>query len=429
MNFHVFATALLFLCLGGGFCPSAETPADPARMPEPYAEVPLPVLRQRAQAGDAYFQGWLGESYKRGDRVNADHLAALEWLERAAAQKDPLALAHLAHLTLLGTVTPKDADRARRLAEEAFPGVLRLAEDGDARARSCCVLLYLCGLGTGKDPQRAFVWNTRAMLQMYPRAWRDFPPLMEAGLGTPAACAEIEAFLRKQMAAGNEPSRWEWANLLANGYGVTKAPSEAEALFAALEAPTEDPGETAEGDVVIPGLLPPRYVLALPEGSCGEACLWTVARARGIRATQLSINVAGGHPGRGLHGNELDDALRAMGIPFRDRWVSVRNSDPAKVEAGYEAFLQGVLEALKRGRPVLLGVKVTPSASEKLFCDHFVLAVGFNPETKEIIYNDFNARKRIPAERLLAPGRGYTFRNGFGRLFCIEFPLPERKTD
>ncbi len=53
--------------------------------------------------------------------------------------------------------------------------------------------------------------------------------------------------------------------------------------------------------------------------------------------------------------------------------------------------------------------------------DHFILLVGYNEDTNELIFNDFNKRKRMDAEDLLQKREGYSIVNKSGYLNAVIF--------
>jgi len=58
---------------------------------------------------------------------------------------------------------------------------------------------------------------------------------------------------------------------------------------------------------------------------------------------------------------------------------------------------------------MIIGVKSYPTQNSQWFVDHFVLVVGYNERTDELIFNDFNKRKRISVKKLMDSSPGYSF--------------------
>jgi len=70
---------------------------------------------------------------------------------------------------------------------------------------------------------------------------------------------------------------------------------------------------------------------------------------------------------------------------------------------------------------VMIGVKVYPTQFPQWPYDHFVLVVGYNQSSNELIFNDFNSRRRMPAAKLLNEDPGYSFLNPFNIVFAVVF--------
>lgn len=183
-------------------------------------------------------------------------------------------------------------------------------------------------------------------------------------------------------------------------------------------------------DKVIPGLLPPEFNYKIREGSCGEACLWSIVNSRRYTVSQIEINVAGGAPGRGLHANELHRPLDSCGIRYTDHIAkpyfhyALAFLNPVNLltdqSEKYRDYLYNLLiKNLRDGNPIILGVKKYPTKHSFWDCDHFILLVGYNEETNEIIFNDFNERKRIDADKLLDTTEGYSLVNRYNFLNYI----------
>jgi hypothetical protein len=166
-------------------------------------------------------------------------------------------------------------------------------------------------------------------------------------------------------------------------------------------------------EYIIPNLSPPPIYFEIPEGSCGEACLWTILQASGRTVSQEEINIAGGNPGRGLYWKDLFIVLNRYNIKHRN--ISKYTTD-------YHDFLYNeIIERIKIGHPILLGVKIYPDEHPEWSGDHFILVVGYNSENDEIIYNTNTYRKRIEAEKLLNTSPGYSLINRHNYVLTIEF--------
>jgi TPR repeat protein len=171
----------------------------------------LDAIRQRAEQGDADAQETLGQFYSAGLGVAKDDAQAVVWFEKAAEQGRPLAEFSLGEMYENGRGVPKVTDKAvdwyRKSAEQGYArarGALRkmyvegklvpvadsqagswwqtlvaqaeaeakefsqvraAADGGNADAQVKVGILYLAGVGTPKDRERAATWFGRAAEQ------------------------------------------------------------------------------------------------------------------------------------------------------------------------------------------------------------------------------------------------------------------------
>ena len=167
---------------------------------------------------------------------------------------------------------------------------------------------------------------------------------------------------------------------------------------------------------IIENMEPPETRWDVPEGDCGEACIWTILQYYGINATEEEINIAGGNPGRGLWWNELYTALNYFNIKYNN----LRHGGLHKPEDYEEYLLNEIVGNLQKGHPLLIGV-VYPPAS---YCnEHFILIVGYTAND-ELIYNSHNYRDSDEFSTFLNDATGrISLINRCHEAFCIEFPL------
>ena len=109
-------------------------------------------------------------------------------------------------------------------------------------------------------------------------------------------------------------------------------------------------------------------------GWCGEAAIQMALSYYGAYASQQAINRAGKPVHPDLYANEVPVAMSNLGMEFK-AWQG----------EGMPAFLRWVQGELTAGHPVLLGVKIYPTAHPEWGLDHFVLAVGCTKES--LTYN------------------------------------------
>ena len=392
-----------------------------------YISVPIEEIRSKAESGDGYYQTVLGIRYREGEGCDTDFNEALIWLRRAAEKEHPLARYHLGQMFRNGQGLSADAARADSLFTLAAAGLLQLGEQGDPRAQEALSLAYLYGLGVNEAPDSALMWMERSGEQGFPKAMLNLGIAHYHGLCGPVNYAKSKSWYERLAETGDDRAAYKLAGFYAFGLGVEADLDTAISLCRDIEVADEHAESMRlEGDIIIKDMLPPKHTLDIEEGSCGEACLWTVINSKGIRVTQLEINKAGGFPGRGLHGDELFPALDAFDVPHTPLTYSVDAPDSTEVARRYHRFLyDDILNHLKQGNPVLIGIKVYPTKHTEWPFDHFVLLVGYNPHSGELIFNDFSKRKRIRIEKLLDTTPGYSFINPFNWVYAIAFPLGE----
>jgi len=388
-----------------------------------YVEEDLELIVERAERGDAYYQGVLGAIYRRGERGEADLEEALKWLTLSAEQGDPIGLFNLGLMYRYGQGVDGDTVRAERLLIEALPRMKELSEDGNPRAQAALGTMYFYGLGVDRDIDTALQYMETSAEQGFPRAIRTLSTLYRGGAGVEQDYEKAFHWTERLAASGDEEAQYNLGGFYAFGLGVDEDFRRAVEVMSAFEGPNEvyqDWGEIH--DHIIPDILPPRHRLDIEEGSCGEACLWSVLHWKGVEITQIEINQEAGFLERGLHADELTIPLREHNVGFINLSESVETSDSVLTARRYREFLyDDVVAAVKRGNPILIGVKVLPTSFPDWPLDHFVLVVGYNDTTNELIYNDFNHRKRVVAEKLLNQEPGYSFVNKYGWVYALEF--------
>jgi TPR repeat protein len=379
--------------------------------------------------------------------VAPDHAEAANLLRTAAEFDDPLAHFALGEMYLDGIYFSADSARANDHFRSALPGLEKAANEGDVEAMidlgTLCVLGFVPGKTSGLDWYRSAAEQGHARAQYY-LGWR-YHHGMEVAQNDSVAVVWLE----RAAAGGQSAAQRLLANHYFTGSGVDRDEEKAkhwlregERWPSGSEAYRDGiytyRGIPAPGDSVISRLLPPRGVLDIPEGSCGETCLWSLLRAGGHEATLIDINSAGGEPGRGLHSYELHRVLDR----FNFEYVNTMGRKPAAYgpmlignffanllkrnhDAKYRHFLYDqVIPSVRAGRPVILGLKKSPTQHGHWPIDHFVLVVGYNVDRDLLIINDNSRRRRLPASSLLTGSAGYTLVNRYGALSAIFVDLP-----
>ena len=108
----------------------------------------LHTLRQRASAGDAVAQNFLGDFYKHGQGVKRDYSTAAAWYQKAATQGYALAQSNLGFLYYQGRGVSQDYAKAAAWWKKA-------AKQGDMLSQSNLGVLYYKGQGVAQDYGKA----------------------------------------------------------------------------------------------------------------------------------------------------------------------------------------------------------------------------------------------------------------------------------
>jgi len=112
----------------------------------------------------------------------------------------------------------------------------------------------------------------------------------------------------------------------------------------------------------------PWDAAAPEEGWCGETSIQMAALHFGAWVPQAEANRLGRPKTPDLWEQDVPTALDALGLRYE--------VGPRK---GPEALLTWTVGALRKGWPVILGVKLPPSEHPDWDVDQLVLAVGFTP--------------------------------------------------
>ena len=142
-----------------------------------------------------------------------------------------------------------------------------------------------------------------------------------------------------------------------------------------------------------------------PSGWCGEAAIQMAMSHYGVYASQQAINRAGKPEHPDLYAQDIPRVLRNVGLEY-----SAWKGD------GLAAFLKWVRGQLADVHPVLLGVKIYPTAHQEWMLDHFVLAVGCTEEALTL-NTTWGRRETKTFARLSTQDKGLSFANRYGRYF------------
>ncbi|MBU0992330.1 MAG: carboxypeptidase regulatory-like domain-containing protein [Proteobacteria bacterium] len=181
-------------------------------------------------------------------------------------------------------------------------------------------------------------------------------------------------------------------------------------------------------DILIPDIPPPpTFPKGYIAGCCIETCLWAVLHAKGMDMSIEEITATGNMhlDGWGLSSIEIVDVLKKLGVNHKFTYAQKIESFLFICAQTYEDILrEKVIARVKEGVPVMFGLKYLPYFYNylPLPMDHFVLAVGYNEETDEIIYNDINQVNRTTVTKLIDASFGYTALNFYDVIWVVEFP-------
>ena len=114
-------------------------------------------FREKAEAGDAAAQWWLGASYQYGIGAEKNHRQALHWYRLAARQGSQPAQDMLQALS--------GQARERQLEQQLEQQLLEHAEQGDAQAQYEVGRRFWNGDGVDQDHKQAADWFDRAARQ------------------------------------------------------------------------------------------------------------------------------------------------------------------------------------------------------------------------------------------------------------------------
>jgi ABC-type bacteriocin/lantibiotic exporter with double-glycine peptidase domain len=177
--------------------------------------------------------------------------------------------------------------------------------------------------------------------------------------------------------------------------------------------------DTKESDHILKNLNPPSEYWEVEGGSCGEACIFSITEYLNQNISQKNINKLATKQNRGMYSNELIHVLKKLNINFKNISSNFANKNE---------FIQKLTNVLDSGNPIILGVKIYPDENPKWACDHFILIVGYNKTTNELIYNSNDSRERIKIKKILNKENGYSILHKSNYIFAIEIILKDKIT-
>lgn len=219
----------------------------------------LELATPLALDGNAAAQTLVAEIYSRGLGVPRDVAKAVEWYEKAAAQKVPEAIFQLAMILLDGGEQFGDPDRAYELMREAADAGNRMAQfnyaqmvierepsrmaraveyyeraakQGLADAQYAMAQVYEFGVGGRKpDPAEARRWLEEAAQQNFETAQIELATKLIEGVGGERDLEAGFGWMMRAASAGNPAAQNRLAKLYRGGLGVEPDSIEAAAWY------------------------------------------------------------------------------------------------------------------------------------------------------------------------------------------------------
>ncbi|HOW72195.1 MAG TPA: C39 family peptidase [Phycisphaerae bacterium] len=136
-------------------------------------------------------------------------------------------------------------------------------------------------------------------------------------------------------------------------------------------------------------------------GWCGETCIQMAMGFYGKEVSQVAINKAGRPAHPDLYENDIEKALESLSVAYV-AW------DRSNHDAN--ACVAWIVEKLRRGYPLICGVKIYPDENPTWLVDHFVLAVGFSSQGL-LVNTNTDGQERVPFAQLVSRHDGLSLRN------------------
>ena len=201
----------------------ADLPADASRPDLAVIDVtalPITVLRELAEAGDAEAQTELGERYEHGRDVEQDYGTAVSWFRRAADQGYAPGQAALGWMYDAGQGVAQDDVEAARWHRRA-------AQQGNARGQNNLGVMYRDARGVQRDDAEAVRWYRSAADQGYPGAQSNLGWMYANGRGVQRDDAEAVRWYRSAADQGYARAQSDLGWMYENGRGVQRDDAEA----------------------------------------------------------------------------------------------------------------------------------------------------------------------------------------------------------
>lgn len=161
---------------------------------------PWTPLAALARAGNAHAQLLLGLDYLRGNGVALSPSIAVEWIHRAAAQREPVAQYWLGTLYEHGDGVAPNSVEAIRWYEAA-------AAQGNRKAMHALGVAFAQGHGVQQNYAAAAAWFSKAANLGLVNSEFNLGVLYERGLGVPQSLREAYRWYAVAAARGDDESR------------------------------------------------------------------------------------------------------------------------------------------------------------------------------------------------------------------------------
>ncbi len=176
-------------------------------------QTPLPLVRLRAEQGDAAAQNELGGRYLQADGVPENTEEGLQWLRKAAAQGSTSAMFNLGFVFYYGKGVAKDH-------EEGMKWFRKASELGDGFATLEIGEIYEAGAGVPRDMEQAITWFRKAADQGDAWAQYRLGILYYKGTEVPRSYDEAVTWFRRAAEQDEAESQCHLALMYMQGEGV-----------------------------------------------------------------------------------------------------------------------------------------------------------------------------------------------------------------
>jgi len=182
---------IILVCAG---CSQSNSRTSPKGSVD-FAQLTFAEVKSAADKGDPRAQYELGYRFHIGKDVLKDSTEAVEWWQKAAAQKFPPAELSLGLAYGNGDGIPKDEQKGVELCRLA-------ADSGFAQAEETMGMFYFLGTGVQEDYLQAFHWFKAAADQGWPPAQYYLALCYRDAKGTPANSSEAVLWLQRAASNG-----------------------------------------------------------------------------------------------------------------------------------------------------------------------------------------------------------------------------------